>query len=86
MDSAGGRHFSLGTQPSGKDWGKRSMVEQLRCLEGRIRSRVHVRRIGRCCCIAHRKTSWISNSFGICIGNARRPRAINRIHDFKKVA
>lgn len=35
------------------------------CLEGRIRSRVHVRGVGRsCCCIAHWETSWrkIKNS------------------------
>jgi len=54
------------------------------CLEGRIRSRVHVGGVGRSCsCIAHGETSWVTNSFGICIGNPRRTRAINRIHDFK---
>lgn len=54
------------------------------CLEGRICSRVHVGGVGRsCCCIAHGETSWITNSFGICIGNPRRTRTINRIHDFE---
>jgi hypothetical protein len=62
-------------------------ARSITCLEGRIRSRVHVRRIGRsCCCVAHGETSRITDSFGICIRNPRRPRAINRIHDFKNAS
>lgn len=59
-------------------------ARSITCLEGRIRSRVHVGGVGRSCsCVAHGETSWITNSFGICIGNPRRTRAINRIHDFR---
>ena len=38
--SAGGRHFSPGRQPSGKDWGKRNTVVQLRWLGNRTLCKV----------------------------------------------
>ena len=56
-------------------WGNRTLCKV--CQECNL--------FGSCSFVAYGELSWITNSFGICIGNPRRTRVINRIHDFKNM-